>query len=241
MRHIRLFTPQPLNANANVTLDQDAAHHLLRVMRAKVGDSVTLFNGQGTDFAGQVVGITKSVATIRLDHGEPCGNRSPLRTHLGLCLSKGDRFDWAIQKATELGVDAITPLISERVDFKLPAERMAKKVGHWNGVVRSACEQCHRGYVPAICEPQRLADWLASVTADIKLVLYHHQPASLPESAPESAALLIGPEGGLSETEIQDAVSAGFIKLRLGPRVLRTETAPAVALTAIGLRWGDLG
>lgn len=241
MRKIRLFTPQTLSLNTTVLLEGSPANHLAKVLRARVGDTVTLFNGGGNDFTGQITGIDRRNVSVSLDTQETLRGQSPLHTHLGLCLSKGDRFDWAIQKATELGVDRITPLFSERVDVKLPADRQEKKREHWQGIVRSACEQCYRGIIPEVLPPQTLDQWVAEVAADIKLVLHHHSPAALPDAQPQSAALLIGPEGGLSEDEVVSAERAGFQRWCLGPRVLRTETAPVVALTALGLQWGDLG
>jgi 16S rRNA (uracil1498-N3)-methyltransferase len=240
VRKIRLFTPQTLSPDTTVLLEGSPANHLAKVLRARVGDTVSLFNGSGDDFTGQITAIDRRTVSVSLQTRERLEGQSPLRTHLGLCLSKGDRFDWAIQKATELGVDRITPLFSERVDVKLPADRQEKKREHWQGVVQSACEQCYRGIVPEVLPPQTLDHWVAEVAADIKLVLHHHSPAALPGTQPQSAALLIGPEGGLTEAEVTAAETAGFNRWCLGPRVLRTETAPIVALTALGLRWGDL-
>jgi 16S rRNA (uracil1498-N3)-methyltransferase len=241
VRKIRLFTPQQLPDNQPIALDPQAAHHLASVLRARVGDRVTLFNGDGWDVDGEVTAIERRAVTVLLGKRSPVDQRSPVASHIGLCLSKGERFDWAIQKATELGVHRITPLFSERTEVRLKGDRLSKKTTHWQGIVRSACEQCQRGHIPEVTAPMDLEAWVGSVDADLKLVLHHHQPAGLPEQPPTSVALLIGPEGGLTDAEVAAAEEQGFSRWCIGPRVLRTETAPLVALTAIGARWGDLG
>ncbi len=240
MRNIRLYTPQDLKVGEDIELDEAAANHLLRVLRAKVGDSVTLFNGDGLDYWGAISSVGKRSGTVALASAHNPANESPLQSHIGLCLSKGDRFDWALQKATELGVSAITPLFSERVDVKLPSERVERKLQHWQQVVASACEQSGRAVLPSVAAPLTLSGWLQSVTADVKLVLHHHQAGALPTGIqPTSVALLIGPEGGLSPTEVSDAQTHGFLPLCLGPRVMRTETAPVAALATLAWHWGD--
>ena len=168
-----------------------------------------------------------------------------MHTTLGLCLSKGDRFDWAIQKATELGVGAITPLHSERVDFSIPQDRMKKRTTHWQQIAISACEQCGRVKVPSITPPQSLAVWVENVSAEQKWVLHCTEDtgvsaSAVTQGAPRDAALLIGPEGGLTDQEFDVASAEGFQLLQLGPRVLRTETAPAAALSVLGVFWGEM-
>ncbi len=168
-------------------------------------------------------------------------HESPLRTHLGQALSRGERMDWAIQKAVELGVSEITPLFTERCEVKLQGERADKRQAHWQQIAVSACEQCGRSSVPVIHPPMALHDWLSALQVDVRLVLHHRTEQDLQSlPAPESAALLIGPEGGLSAGEIAQAEQAGFHAARFGPRVLRTETAPVVALTMLQHLWGDV-
>lgn len=240
MRQIRIYSDSALECDRQVALDELGSNHLARVLRVRVDDPVTLFNGDGFDYLATVTGISKRSVTLTVNAQTNAAAESPLHTELGLALSKGERFDWAIQKATEMGVTRITPLLSERVEVKLPGDRMAKKQQHWQQVVISACEQSGRAVVPQVQPAMALADWCHQTDADCKLMLHHHQPAGLQADAPQRVALLIGPEGGLSANDIAQASNAGFAAWRIGPRVMRTETAPAVALAVLGARWGDL-
>lgn len=154
-------------------------------------------------------------------------------------MSRGERMDWAIQKATELGVAQITPLFTERCEVRLNDERAQKRLEHWQQIAISACEQCGRSKVPVIHAPQLLKDWQASVQADLKLVLHPVAQSLTQHATPHTLAFLIGPEGGLTEGEVAQAAEYGFQPARLGPRVLRTETAPVVALSVAQQLWGD--
>ena len=245
MRTTRLFTDQALASGAQVTLQGDAAQYLGRVLRARVGDTATLFNGSGQEFLATITGLRKREIALTLGEASSPDTESSVLTVLGLCLSKGDRFDWAVQKATELGVGAIVPLYSARVDFSIPEDRIAKRVQRWQQVAISASEQCGRVKVPSVAAPTSLANWTEAVSADEKWVLHcadvaGNTPASRNAETPGSAALLIGPEGGLTDGEISTATGLGFMPLQLGPRVLRTETAPVVALTALSVQWGEM-
>jgi len=164
---------------------------------------------------------------------------SPLRIHLGQGLSRGERMDWAIQKATELGVSEITPIVSERCEVRLKDERAEKRQAHWQQIAISACEQCGRSVVPVIHAPMALADWIKKTEADLKLVLHPVAEPLTSHDKPGTLAFLIGPEGGLNDAEVDQAQDAGFHAARLGPRVLRTETAPVVALSVAQQLWGD--
>ena len=169
------------------------------------------------------------------------GGESPLAVHLGQAISKGDRMDYAIQKAVELGVAAITPLYTEHGDVRLRGEREAKKLAHWQAVAASACEQCGRAVVPTVHFPMTLAEWLTERNEALRLVLHPGTRGVLEQAtAPDSVALLIGPEGGLSAKDLETALAVGFMPLSLGPRILRTETAPVVALSLLQYRFGDL-
>lgn len=241
MREIRLYSDQSLEEGELVQLEAAAAHHIAKVLRARVGDSITLFNGSGLDWQCAITDLQKRGVTVSVGKASNPNTESPLKTELGLCLSKGDRFDWAIQKATEAGITNITPLFSDRVDVKLPSDRIAKRIAHWQQIVRSACEQCGRAKVPQVFDPVPLSAWVQEQVTDAKLFLHHREIGTVPETRPTSIALLVGPEGGLSDVDRNHARDAGFIGVRLGPRVLRTETAPLVALSILGARWGDMG
>ena len=241
MREIRLYSDQSLEEGELVQLEAAAAHHIAKVLRARVGDSITLFNGSGLDWQCAITDLQKRGVTVSVGKASNPNTESPLKTELGLCLSKGDRFDWAIQKATEAGITNITPLFSDRVDVKLPGDRIPKRIAHWQQIVRSACEQCGRAKVPQVFDPVPLSAWVQEQVTDAKLFLHHREIGAVPETRPTSIALLVGPEGGLSDVDRDRARDAGFIGVRLGPRVLRTETAPLVALSILGARWGDMG
>ena len=245
MRTTRLYTDQSLEAGAKVVLQGNAAQHLGRVLRARVGEAVALFNGDGREFAATITASSKREVQLTLGEATLPDTESAVHTLLGLCLSKGDRFDWAVQKATELGVGSIVPLYSERVDFSIPEDRLSKRIHHWQHVAISAAEQCGRVKIPPVIAPVPLMDWVAGVSADEKWVLHcaaggDRTVAPQKAEVPGSAALLIGPEGGLTEGEVSAATGQGFTPLQLGPRVLRAETAPVVALTALSMQWGEL-
>ena len=241
MRTPRLFSDQPLLVGTEVVLEGSAAQYLGKVLRARVGDSVILFDGQGQQGTATIKAIAKHSVSAQLDTITTPQTESSLQTHLGLCLSKGDRFDWAIQKATELGVGSISPLYSTRVDFTVPPERLAKRLSHWQHIVTSACEQSGRVRIPTVNAPTSLTHWVSETLADVKLVLHCDVHGTSPLAAkPQSVALLIGPEGGLTDEEVATAERHHFQPWQLGPRILRTETAPVVALSVIGAQWGDM-
>ena len=207
---------------------------------SEVGTRLALFNGEGGVWEAELVEAGKKTAVVRLLAQSSADRQSPLATHLGQVMSKGDRMDYAIQKATELGVTAITPLTSERCELRLRGEERAdKKLEHWRRVAIAACEQCGRNRLPVIHEPMTLADWSAQVAADLKLVLAPAVAGELPGEHVASVALLVGPEGGLSDAEIAAVQAQGFRPWQLGPRVLRTETAPVAALALLQARFGD--
>ena len=240
MRSYRVYSKSDLNLGQSAVLDERSSHHLARVLRVKVDDAVTVFNGDGDNYYSRISAVTKTNVTVDLlSKEDPC-NESPLATHLGLAVSKGDRFEWAIKKATELGVSSISPILSQRVDVRLAPERWKKKQDHWQQIVISACEQSGRAVVPEVHPPQPLGSWVETVKADQKFCLHPGLSNALPATPPNSVALLVGPEGGLSDDEVTLASDCGFLGLNLGPRILRTETAPLVALSVVGTHWGDL-
>lgn len=242
MREIRVYTGQPLSCGAEVLLEESAARHLATVLRMQPGDPVTLFNGAGGEYEATLGTCSGKRVTATVGDFLEIERESPLHIHLGIGLSRGERMDWVMQKATEAGVSEITPLYTERTEVKLKGDRSDKKQRHWQQICASACEQSYRNRLPTQHEPIALEQWLDQVCADQKLVLHHrssHTLAQLRNHHPVSCALLIGPEGGLSEREITAALAKGFQPLKLGPRVFRTETAPIVAISVLQSLWGD--
>ena len=239
----RIYHPERLSAQQTISLTDSAAGHVARVLRMTIGDSLHLFDGHGGYYPAAIIDISKRSVDVHLGshHNEDC--ESPLSVHIGQGVSRGDKMDFTIQKAVELGVTELTPLMTERCGVKLQADRWQKKLEHWQQVAISACEQCGRNRVPVIHPPVQLASWLAEPCAALKLNLHPTAEQGingLPQ--PEHGIrLLIGPEGGLSDAEITQANQHGFQSILLGPRVLRTETAALTALTALQVRFGDLG
>lgn len=240
MRISRFYLNAPLAAGEQL-LNGDLAHYVARVLRLSAGAPVQIFNGSGQEWPGSIVEAGKREVRITLEQPIAGLAESPLQIHLGQSMSRGERMDWAIQKAVELGVTQITPLVTERCEVRLQGERADKRQAHWQQIAISACEQCGRSVVPTVNPPINLSDWLTDLQADLKLVLHHRTEKRLAElSPPHTLGLLIGPEGGLSAAEIVAAEASGFNAARFGPRVLRTETAPIVALSIAQQLWGDL-
>ncbi|MDO8860204.1 16S rRNA (uracil(1498)-N(3))-methyltransferase [Haliea sp. E1-2-M8] len=241
MRIPRIFTGQALAAGEELALESGPSQHLARVLRMGQGEELFLFDGSGVEYRARIVAADKRQVTVALLEAVPGLTESPLRIHLGIGISRGERMDWVVQKATELGVAGISPLYTERTEVRLRGEREERKRQHWRQVMVSACEQCGRSVTPAVHEPVALAQWLDHADGERRYVL-HHRATAAPGAAdfPASVSLLVGPEGGLSEAEIAAAEAAGFASLALGPRVLRTETAPLAALAILQARWGDM-
>lgn len=237
----RLFTDQPLDAPATVELDAAAAHHATRVLRMQAGAKLTLCNGDGCEYRAVISRVDRRRVVVEIDERIAVDRESPLAVVLGLGISRGDRIDFAVQKATELGVREIVPLVTEHSAASLRGERAARKQQHWQQVAVSACAQSGRNRVPQVHAPSSLADWVNTVDCERALVLDPTAPRGLPASpAPRSVALLVGPEGGLAAAEIALARDGGFTAIALGPRVLRTETAPIAAIALCQFLWGDL-
>ena len=238
MRLSRFFIDAPLSLGQH-ELPEAQAHYIGRVLRHAVGDAVQLFDGSGQEYLGELIEVGKKTVRVELREQLAGQAESPLHLHLGQGLSRGERMDWAIQKATELGASEISPIISERCEVRLKEERADKRLAHWRQVAISACEQCGRSVLPIIHPPVLLADWLQQTEADLKLVLHPVAEPLASHAKPQTLAFLIGPEGGLSDAEVERAKAAEFHAARLGPRVLRTETAPVVALSVAQQLWGD--
>ena len=237
----RIHVAADFTVGGDVVMPEGAARHLARVLRMGEGAPVRLFDGQGREASAVLIESGRKRVVARIEAVEAGIGESPLCVHLGQAISKGDRMDYAIQKAVELGVAAITPLYTEHGDVRLKEDRESKKLAHWQAVAVSACEQCGRATVPPVHHPRALADWLAERDEALRLVLHPATDRALArEMAPPSVALLIGPEGGLSGAEVDAAQAADFSLISLGPRILRTETAPVVALSLLQYRFGDL-
>lgn len=240
MRVPRLFSDQPLIAGELVEFDARASRHLFQVLRLRPGDPLLVFNGDGQDWYATLEAATRNRATARM--GRPARDEPELklRVHLLLGISKGERMDYAIQKAVELGVDRITPVRTQRMIVKLDRARLAKRKLHWQGIVISACEQSGRSRLPALADPLDLNRALQNPphTGILLDLSAEHSLLEL-EAARYRVTLLIGPEGGLTVQERAAAVARGYHPIRLGPRVLRTETAPLAALAALQILWGD--
>lgn len=240
MRIPRIFTPQPLTTHTIVELEAAASHHLSKVLRMQPGRELILFNGAGGEFSATLVEVTKKYVRVAVGEHRLENRESPLALELAIGVSRGERFEWVLQKATELGVSKITPLLTERTEVKMGGERQDKIMERWQQIVVSACEQCQRNFLPQLSVPMAIGDWLTTVESDLCFVLHHRDSQVLPaDKHPHSVTLLIGPEGGLSEAEIAQVLAQQFNPLTLGPRVLRTETAPVAAISLVQYLWGD--
>ncbi len=243
MRLIRVFVDSPLVTDADVALPEAAAYHVSRVLRLRAGAPIVAFDGSGGDYRCEILAIEGDRVRVRVGSRMPGLPESPLDITLVQAVSRGERMDWTLQKATELGVRAIAPVLSARSVVRLDDRQAAKKLRHWQAIVAGACEQCGRSVPPDVHPPQELAAYLASAPRDgQRFVLSPGGPTSLAglASVTTRVKLLIGPEGGLDDIELERAAQTGYTPVQLGPRVLRTETAGIVALTVLQALWGDL-
>lgn len=243
MRIPRIYHPELITAGSEIALSDDAANHVGRVLRMGVGQAVQLFDGSNQVFDAEITRADKKSVQVSILRGEVDDRESPLHIHLGQVMSRGEKMEFTIQKSIELGVNVITPLFSERCGVKLDAERLAKKIQQWQKIAIAACEQCGRNRVPEIREAMTLEAWCAEADSGLKLNLHpraSHSINTLPQPV-ERVRLLIGPEGGLSADEIAMTAQHDFTDILLGPRVLRTETTALTAITALQVRFGDLG
>ena len=244
MRTIRSYIDQPLTVGARLALPDGAAGHLLRTLRLGVGDACVLFNGDGRDYACRVVAAGKRGGEVEVVSAAAVDNESALRIVLLQGVARGEKMDWILQKATELGVAGFVPVNSERTEVRLDEARAGKRLAHWQGVVASACAQSGRAVVPPVAAPVALAGALASLPADA--VRFTLDPAAesavrgLDAPGTRSVVVAIGPEGGWSPRDRDLLAAAGFEGLRLGPRILRTETAGIAAISALQAAFGDL-
>ena len=248
MRIPRIFLASSLRAGDTVELPTSACDHLLRALRLPEGASLVLCNGDGIDYRAQLADVGRRGASARILDATPNLAESPLRVVLAQALARGEKMDWVVQKATELGVAAIAPIVTERTEVHLDAERASRRLAHWQGVAAAACEQSGRARMPDIAEPRTLAMYLADVDAEaVRFALdpEGESPSTIAALHGEHASrlpihLVVGPEGGLSERDLAQLRAAGFLGLRLGPRILRTETAGLAALAVLQGMLGDL-
>lgn len=245
MRTIRIHVDATLASGLSLALPAQAGEHVARVLRMSEGDPLVLFNGDGNDYAATIIGLGKREVLIRVLSAEPVATESPLRLTLAQGVARGEKMDLIVQKATELGVARIVPLLTERSEVRLDPARAEKRLAHWRAVAASACEQSGRARLPLILPTQPLDAWLAALTPDgaLRLALLPEGDQSLRSLAPNAAGglLVVGPEGGLGERDVSSLRAAGFAGLVLGPRILRTETAGLAALAALQAVHGDLG
>ncbi len=237
----RFYIDVPLQTGVEVELPVGVANHCSRVLRLKESAPLVLFNGQGGEFNARLVSVEKRRVTALLGTWNGREAESPLQVQIAQGVSKGERMDFTVQKAVELGVGGITPIITERTVVNLKGERAEKRRMHWQGVVVAACEQSGRNRIPLVEPLVDFKQWISQPRQGLKLVLHHRASQNLQTMAQpqEGVTLLIGPEGGLSEQEIMLAEQAGFVSTCLGPRVLRTETAALTTLSLLQLLWGD--
>jgi 16S rRNA (uracil1498-N3)-methyltransferase len=240
----RLFVSGALINGAELELEGDRARYLGKVLRARVGDLVTVFNGEGPQWPATVTRISKSSVGLELGESFEAGSESPLKIHLVQGISRGERMDVVVQKATELGVKRITPVLTEYGVVKLNPDRAEKRREHWQNIATSACEQSGRTRLPLIDTPMPIKNWFGAKPEKVDAELILSPGASVPLAsipAPNTkVCVLIGPEGGFSDTEYADAEVSGFVAVSLGPRVLRTESAAIATLAVLQSLWGDL-
>src|SRR3990167_7378792 len=238
----RIFQPMALQPATVIRLNEQASHHLARVLRATIHDPVIIFNGQGGEYEGVIKQIEKKQVTVEIMQHVAREVESPLEIWLAQGISRGEKMDYIIQKSVELGVKKIIPLFTERCNVKLDHARGEKRQEHWQSIAVSACEQSGRNRIPEVLLPQSIDTWLMTVQAEYCFVLSPHAEQKVKEwTIPKTAqiVLLIGPEGGLSEQEINQALQHHFFSLNLGPRIMRTETAAVAAIAALQGCFGD--
>ncbi|WP_199611412.1 16S rRNA (uracil(1498)-N(3))-methyltransferase [Flocculibacter collagenilyticus] len=247
MRAPRIFHPEAIQLNQPTTLTDDAVGHVGRVLRMNVGDHIRLFHNANTfsesgEFLSEIVEVSKKKVVVKPIEFIANDVESPLTIHLGQGISRGDKMELTIQKSVELGVTEITPLFSERCGVKLSGERLEKKLSQWQKIAISACEQCGRNAIPVIHPPMQFNEWVSKNTNELKLNLHPRAKDTIKTIGMPNHGVrfLVGPEGGLSESEIDLASAQGFKEILIGPRVLRTETAALTVITALQVQYGDL-
>ena len=244
MEENRFYHSENLELKHVVELIAQTHIHATKVLRLKVGDQFALFNGDGYDYVAKVIELSKHKTSVEIIDRYPVNHESPLKITLAQGLAAGDKMDWIIQKAVELGIQSIQPLLTERSIVKLDRERADKKLEHWRTVAISACEQTGRSIIPDILSPIHLVQWLSNqnqIANSLKLILTPAKAQNINhlEKPSSPVVFMVGPEGGFSEKEMNLALSSSFVPVNFGKRVLRTETASVVALSIMQNLWGD--
>lgn len=243
MRVSRIYTADALEVGKLLKLDREASNHLSRVLRLKAGNPVILFNGDGVDYHGVIEVIERNQVSVHLKDRNTVNVESPLHIHLYQGVSRGDKMDLTLQKGVELGIKEFTPLLTERCGVKLDPKRWEKKVQHWEKVIQSACEQCGRSTLPKLNPVVDLSSALEQTDSSHHFFLHpdaKHSFSAYSDAEPTgSIALWVGPEGGFSDKEIEQALNNNITAVQLGPRVLRTETAALAAVSVMNSLWGD--
>ena len=240
----RIYCPLPLVAGERHTLTGDQHRHIAQVLRLKAGAPLTLFDGRGGEYAAVIEEVQRSSSTVRTGEHRLVDRESSLELRLIQGIGRGERTDYAIQKAVELGVSSIVPVLTRRGVVRLDGQRAQRRHAHWQGIIVHACQQCGRNRLAELAPAVSLSDWLHSHrTGGLDLLLDAGAGTAMGDLTYEGGVitLLVGPEGGFDDAELEAAYAAGFVGLALGPRILRTETAAVAAVTAMQLRWGDLG
>jgi len=240
----RIYQNIPLQINTEIQLDKSASHHLVNVLRVKLNEEIIIFNGCGGEYSAIILNVNKKIVQAKILNF----NDREAESNLNICLlqgiSRGEKMDFTLQKSVELGVKKIVPLFTERCNVKLDLQRIEKKSQHWQSIITSACEQSGRNFIPILEKPQKFTDWMSeNISCDDKFVLAPNANTKLNKqlfNPNKNIILLVGPEGGLTENEIKFANANSFQSIMLGPRILRTETAALVAITALQTIAGDL-
>jgi 16S rRNA (uracil1498-N3)-methyltransferase len=242
VRLTRVFVEEPLAAGRGCSLQGSAANHIMRVLRSREGDALTLFDGRGGEYGARIASFRKDSVQVEVLEHRDVERESTLDLTLAQGISRGERMDWVMQKATELGVTRIVPVITERTMVKLDERQSERKIEHWRAIVIAACEQSGRNRVPDVAAPTAYYEVIRTLDPSATRVLL--SPVGTLRARdlaqPKHIAMLIGPEGGLSENEQEAAIAAGFQQVRMGPRILRTETAAIAALAALQHDFGDI-
>ncbi|MDX1810554.1 MAG: 16S rRNA (uracil(1498)-N(3))-methyltransferase [Gammaproteobacteria bacterium] len=245
MRTLRFYIPQDLSVGDKFQAPENVSRHILQVLRLRLNDEVTLFNGNNVEYLAVISDISKKKLLLEIRQQQEISRESKTKIHLVQSISKGDRMDWVVQKAVELGVSSIQPVISHRTVVNLSSERGEKKLRHWQGIAIAACEQCGRNHLPEILPIVSLESLLPKFAEDKqshKLILnpYSEQRIQTTDFNMDSFVLLVGPEGGLDDQEVSAVEQAGFNSYKMGPRILRTETAAISCITLLQALQGDL-